>query len=93
MIPRGFFYKYMFLFLICFLKGKLLLWVFIFYIATAFYYNSNDGTVLVSFMAILFFLIGIKFYLEDNFKEELYRYKKYLVLKRKRAHKIKVVNK
>ena len=63
------------------------------YIATAFYYNSNDGTVLVSFMAILFFLIGIKFYLEDNLKEELYRYKKYLVLKRKRANKIKVVNK
>ena len=53
MIPRGFFYKYMFLFLICFLKGKLLLWVFIFYIATAFYYNSNDGTVLVSFIAII----------------------------------------
>lgn len=79
MIPRGFFYKYMFLFLICFLKGKLLLWVFIFYIATAFYYNSNDGTVLVSFMAILFFLFGIKFYVEDNLKEELYRYKKYLV--------------
>ncbi len=87
MIPRGFFYKYMFLFLICFLKGKLLLWVFIFY------YNSNDGTVLVSFMAILFFLFGIKFYVEDNLKEELYRYKKYLVLKRKRATKIKVVNK
>ena len=93
MIPRGFFYKYMFLFLICFLKGKLLLWVFIFCIATAFYYNSNDGTVLVSFMAILFFLFGIKFYVEDNLKEELYRYKKYLVLKRKRANKIKVVNK
>ena len=66
MIPRGFFYKYMFLFLICFLKGKFLLWVFIFYIATAFYYNSNDGTVLVSFMAILFFLFGIKFYLESH---------------------------
>lgn len=89
MIPRGFFYKYMFLFLICFLKGKLLLWVFIFYIATAFYYNSNDGTVLVSFMAILFFLIGIKFYLEDSFHEELYRYKKYLVLKRKRTNRRK----
>ena len=44
-------------------------------------------------MAILFFLIGIKFYLEDNLKEELYRYKKYLVLKRKRDNKIKVVNK
>ena len=44
-------------------------------------------------MAILFFLFGIKFYVEDNLKEELYRYKKYLVLKRKRANKIKVVNK
>ena len=32
-------------------------------------------------------------YVEDNLKEELYRYKKYLVLKRKRATKIKVVNK
>ncbi len=89
MIPMGFFYKYMFLFLICFLKGKLLLWVFIFYIVTAFYYNVNDGTVLVSFVAILFFLIGIKFYLEDNFKEEIYRYKKYLVLKRKRTNRRK----
>ena len=89
MIPRGFFYKYMFLFLICFLKGKLLLWVFIFYVATGFYYNANDGTVLVSFMAMLFFLIGIKFYLEDNFKEEIYRYKKYLVLKRKRTNRRK----
>ena len=54
---------------------------------------TNDETVLVSFMAILFFLFGIKFYVEDNLKEELYRYKKYLVLKRKRATKIKVVNK
>lgn len=89
MIPREFLYKYMFLFLICFLKGKLLLWVFIFYIVTAFYYNVNDGTVLVSFMAILFFLIGIKFYLEDSFQEELYRYKKYLVLKRKRTNRRK----
>ena len=93
MIPRGFFYKYMFLFLIYFFKGKLLLFVFIFYIVTAFYYNANDGTVLVSFMAIFSFLFGIKFYVEDNLKEELYRYKKYLVLKRKRANKIKVVNK
>ena len=67
MIPRGFFYKYMFLFLICFLKGKLLLWVFIFYIATAFYYNSNDGTVLVSFMAIFFFLFGIKLHTPEQF--------------------------
>ena len=89
MIPRGFFYKYIFLFLICFLKGKLLLWVFIFYIVTAFYYNVNDGTVLVSFVAILFFLIGIKFYLEDSFKKEFYRYKKYLVLKRKRTNRRK----
>lgn len=89
MIPMGFFYKYMFLFLIYFLKGKLLLWVFIFYIVTAFYYNVNDGTVLVSFVAILFFLVGIKFYLEDNFKEEIYRYKKYLVLKRKRTNRRK----
>ena len=93
MIPRGFFYKYMFLFLIYFFKGKLLLWVFIFYIATAFYYNANDGTILVSFMAILFFLFGIRFYVENSFKKEFYRYKKYLVLKRKRATKIKVVNK
>ena len=61
MIPRGFFYKYMFFILICFLKGKLLLWVFIFYIATAFYYNSNDGTVLVSFMAILFLFLVLNF--------------------------------
>ena len=60
-----------------------------FYIVTAFYYNVNDGTVLVSFVAILFFLIGIKFYLEDNFKEEIYRYKKYLVLKRKRTNRRK----
>ena len=60
-----------------------------FYIVTAFYYNVNDGTVLVSFVAILFFLICIKFYLEDNFKEEIYRYKKYLVLKRKRTNRRK----
>ncbi len=86
MIPRGFFYKYMFLFLIYFFKGKLLLFVFIFYIVTAFYYYANDGTVLVSFIATLFFLLGIRFYLEDSFKKEFYRYKKYLVLKRKRTN-------
>ncbi len=93
MIPRGFIYKNMFLFLMYFLNGKLILWVFIFYVATAFYYQINDGKFIVNFIAILFFLLVMRFSLQDSLKKEIYRYKKYLVLKRKRANRIKVVNK
>ncbi|WP_198304532.1 hypothetical protein [Arcobacter vandammei] len=89
MIPRGFFYKYMFLFLIYFLHGKLILWIFIFYVTTAVYFKVNDGTFFMNFIIIFLLLVAIQIFMKDNLNKELYRYKKYLVLKRKRANRSK----
>lgn len=85
MIPRDFFYKNMFLFLIYFSQHKLTLWIFAFYLIIGFYYNINDGSIFMNFTIIFLFLLTIPYFISDSLHKEFYRYKKYLVLKRKRA--------
>ena len=92
MIPREFLHKYMFLFIVSFLRCKPMLWIFIFYIAVAFYYEINDGAVLVNIFMIFFLLLALRIPIKNSLKKELYRYKKYLVFKRKRANNKRLKN-
>ena len=85
MIPRGFFYKNMFLFLICFSKSKFTIWILAFYLSIGYYYKINDGSVYMAFVTIYLFLFTIPFFISDSLNKEFYRYKKYLILKRKRV--------
>ena len=87
MIPRDFIYKYMFIYLYDFANGKILLYILALYIVIPFYYQVSDSSIVSMFITFFLILITQPFFIENDLKKEFERYKKYLRLKRIRAHK------
>ncbi len=90
MIPRDFIYKYMFIYLYNFANGKILLYILGLYIAIPLYYRVNDYSMVGMFILFFLTLITQPFFIENDLKKEFERYKKYLQLKRIRAHRIEI---
>ena len=85
MIPKDFIHKCMFVFLYDFSnKNKSLLFILILYIFLLFYFSINDGYVVISFVLMYIILFLKTFDINKTLNKEFRRYKKYLVLKRKR---------
>ncbi len=87
MIPRDFFYKYMFIYLYNFANGKILLYILGLYIVIPFYYQVSDSSIIGIFVSFFLILLTQPFFIENGLKKEFERYKKYLHLKRIRAHR------
>ena len=87
MIPRDFIYKYMFIYLYDFANGKILLYILGLYIVIPFYFQISDSSILGMFVIFFLTLITQPFFIENDLKKEFERYKKYLQLKRVRAHR------
>jgi hypothetical protein len=89
MIPRDFIYKYMFIYLYDFANGKILLYILGLYIVIPFYFQINDSSIVNMFITFSLILLTQPFLIENGLKKEFDRYKKYLRLKRIRAHRFK----
>ena len=87
MIPRDFIYKYMFIYLYDFANGKILLYILGLYIVIPFYFQINDNSILNMFIMFFLILLTQPFFIENDLKKEFERYKKYLQLKKVRAHR------
>ena len=87
MIPRDFFYKYMFIYLYDFANGKILLYILGLYIVIPFYFQINDSSIVGIFVSFFLILLTQPFFIENDLKKEFERYKKYLQLKKVRAHR------
>ncbi len=89
MIPRDFIYKYMFIYLYDFANGRILLYILGLYIAIPLYYQVNDYSMIGMFILSFLTLITQPFFINNDLKKVFARYKKYLRLKRVRAHRLK----
>ena len=87
MIPRDFIYKYMFVYLYNFANGRILLYILGLYIAIPLYYQVSDSSILGIFVSFFLILLTQPFFIENDLKKEFERYKKYLQLKKVRAHR------
>lgn len=88
MIPVKSIYKFMFIFLFNFSKiGKPFAFIFLFYLFLVLYYDVKDISAITPFILTYLVLFLQPSSLNNSFGNSFYRYKKYLVLKRKRAHK------
>ena len=87
MIPRDFIYKYMFIYLYDFANGKILLYILGLYIVIPFYFQINDSSIVGIFFSFFLILLTQPFFIENDLKKEFERYKKYLQLKKVRAHR------
>lgn len=87
MIPRDFIYKYMFIYLYNFANGKILLYILGLYIVIPFYFQINDSSIVSMFITFFLILLTQPFFIENDLKKEFERYKKYLQLKKVRAHR------
>jgi hypothetical protein len=90
MIPRDFIYKCMFFYLYKVYTGKLLFYIFIIYITLIFYYQVNDSSILGLYTSFFLILCTQPFFINEKLKKEFTRYKRYLVLKRKRANRFNI---
>jgi hypothetical protein len=90
MIPRDFTYKWMFFYLYKVYTGKLLFYIFIIYIALLLYNNINDSSILGLYISFFLILCTQPFFLNEKLRKEFTRYKRYLVLKRKRANRFNI---
>ena len=88
MIPRDFIYKYMFIYLYDFANGKILLYILGLYIIIPFYFQINDSSIVGIFVSFFLILLTQPFFIENDLKKEFERYKKYLQLKKVRAHRV-----
>ncbi len=84
MIPKDFIHKCMFVFLYDFSNKKVLLYIAILYIFLLFYFSINDGYLLILFVLMYILLFLKTFDINKTLNKEFRRYRKYLVLKRKR---------
>ena len=57
------------------------------YIAISIYFGINDGQIAIAFVLCFIMLILLAIDLNDKFKREFNRYKKYLKIKRIRSYK------
>ncbi len=84
MIPKDFIHKCMFVFLYDFSNKKVLLYIAILYIFLLFYFSINDGGIVIMFLLMYILLFLKTFDINKTLNKEFRRYRKYLVLKRKK---------
>ena len=84
MIPKDFIHKCMFVYLYNFANKKVLLYIAILYVFLLFYFSINDGEIVIMFLLMYILLFLKTFDINKTLNKEFRRYKKYLVLKRKR---------
>ena len=84
MVPKDFMYKYMFIYLYKFANKKVLLYIAILYIFLLFYFSINDGGIVIMFLLMYILLFLKTFDINKTLNKEFRRYRKYLVLKRKK---------
>ena len=84
MIPKDFIHKCMFVFLYDFSNKKVLLYIAILYIFLLFYFSINDGEIVIMFLLMYILLFLKTFDINKTLNKEFRRYRKYLVLKRKK---------
>lgn len=85
MIPKDFIHKCMFVFLYDYAnRTKSLFFILIAYIFLLFYFSINDGYLLILFVLMYILLFLKTFDINKTLNKEFRRYRKYLVLKRKR---------
>ena len=88
MLPINKFDKCLFIFLYNFTNiGKLHIYILAIYIAISIYFGINDGQIAIAFVLCFIMLILLAIDLNDKFKREFNRYKKYLKIKRIRSYK------
>ena len=87
MIPRDFIYNSMFIYLYNFANGKILLYIFGLYILLPIYFQINDSSILGMFVLFYLTLLTQPFFINNDLEKSFTRYKKYLRLKRIRAHR------
>lgn len=92
MIPRDFIYKHMFFYLYKVYTGKLLFYIFILYTALLLYYEVNDSSVLGLYISFFLILCTQPFFINEKLRKEFTRYKRYLVLKRRRKTRVNSSN-
>ncbi|WP_148572171.1 hypothetical protein [Aliarcobacter cryaerophilus] len=87
MLPINSLDKCLFIFLYNFANiGKLHIYILAIYIATNIYFGINDGQIAIAFV-LCFMMLILLIDLNDKFKREFNRYKKYLKIKRIRSYK------
>ena len=84
MIPKDFIHKCMFVYLYNFANKKVLLYIAILYIFLLFYFSINDGGIVIMFLLMYILLFLKTFDINKTLNKEFRRYRKYLVLKRKK---------
>lgn len=85
MIPNKFIYKVLFVFLYNFTnRGKIMFYIFLIYLFLILFNNIKDGSIILGFVTFYFFLLTQEFFMKNSFKKSFARYKRYLILKRKR---------
>ena len=89
MIPKDFIHKCMFVYLYNFANKKVLLYIAILYIFLLFYFSINDGGIVIMFLLMYILLFLKTFDINKTLNKEFRRYRKYLVLKRKKIKNIK----
>ena len=88
MLPINRLDKCLFIFLYNFANiGKLHIYILAIYIAISIYFGINDGQIAIAFVFCFMMLILLAIDLNDKFKREFNRYKKYLKIKRIRSYK------
>ena len=88
MLPINKFDKYLFIFLYNFSRRvKIYLYILAIYITISIYFGINDGQIAIAFVLCFMMLILLAIDLNDKFKREFNRYKKYLKIKRIRSYK------
>ena len=84
MIPKDFIHKCMFVYLYNFANKKVLLYIAILYVFLLFYFSINDGGIVIMFLLMYILLFLKTFDINKTLNKEFRRYRKYLVLKRKK---------
>jgi hypothetical protein len=64
-------------------------YILLFYIFVISYFNVKDNSVIMAFVTCYLLLFTQIFFINDSLRKSFTRYKKYLVLKRKRKNKFK----
>ncbi len=66
---------------------RLYIYIIAIYTVTNMYFGVNDGKIVIYFVLALFISVPVVIEINDKFKKEFTRYKKYLTIKRIRSHK------
>ena len=88
MLPINSLDKCLFIFLYNFSRRvKIYVYILAIYITINIYFGINDGQIAIAFVLCFMMLILLAIDLNDKFKREFNRYKKYLKIKRIRSYK------